>query len=314
MSRPQFDFQTFVREFRTAAREVIGRSGPETSPITGHHQEHLDGGRGAARSSLLGALTTHSAILAIILLGLFSSPQVMEDSPFDLPGLVFVATEGPGGGGGGGGDESEEAPAPLQLSGQDLAQVAIAALPQPEDLIFDDPDIPNPEPEEELEDAVLAPFVSAMPDPEDLAGLIRDANDALFNRQAGSGRGGGGGTGEGGGIGEGSGDGVGEGTGGGFGGGAYRIGSGVEPPQLRQQITPEYTDDALSRKIEGTVVLEVVILRSGRIGPARILKSLDPGLDEKAIAAVRKWTFLPGRFRGNPVDVIAEIEVEFRLL
>ncbi len=322
MSRPKFNLRDFSpddlrrlgREVQTVLAEIADRAEPEKSPITGRTRDHLGGGAYTGPVVLLGAVATHSAILAIILLGLFSSPQVMEDSPFDLPGLVFVATEGPGGGGGGGGDESEEAPAPLQLSGQDLAQVAIAALPQPEDLIFDDPDIPNPEPEEELEDAVLAPFVSAMPDPEDLAGLIRDANDALFNRQAGSGRGGGGGTGEGGGIGEGSGDGVGEGTGGGFGGGAYRIGSGVEPPQLRQEITPEYTDDALSRKIEGTVVLEVVILRSGRIGPARILKSLDPGLDEKAIAAVRKWTFLPGRFRGNPVDVIAEIEVEFRLL
>ena len=88
----------------------------------------------------------------------------------------------------------------------------------------------------------------------------------------------------------------------------------MEPPELRRQVTPEYTDDALARKIEGTVILEVVILKSGRIGPARVLKSLDAGLDEKAIAAVRMWTFLPGRFRGDAVDVIAEIEVEFRLL
>ncbi len=305
----------FDREkLRDALREVLRPPAPEVSPITGRSRDHLDLGRHSRRDGVLGAVTAHGAILGVILLGLLSAPALVEDSPFDLPGLVFVAAEGPGGGGGGGGDESEEPPAPLQVSGQDLAQLAIAALPNADDLVFDDPDVPNEEPEEEIDDAVIAPFVSAMPDPEDLAGLIRDTNDALFNRRAGSGSGGGSGSGEGGGIGEGSGAGVGEGFGGGFGGGAYRIGSGVEPPELRRQVTPEYTDDALARKIEGTVILEVVILKSGRIGPARVLKSLDAGLDEKAIAAVRMWTFLPGRFRGDAVDVIAEIEVEFRLL
>ncbi|MDE2972159.1 MAG: energy transducer TonB, partial [Acidobacteriota bacterium] len=60
--------------------------------------------------------------------------------------------------------------------------------------------------------------------------------------------------------------------------------------------------------------LEVVILKSGRVGPARVIRSLDAGLDAKAIAAVREWTFQPGRYRGEAVDVLAEIEVEFRLL
>ncbi len=315
MARLLVDLRARARKLRDALREVVQPDAPEVSPITGQPQEHLHAGAHGRRNGVAGAVAMHGAILGVILLGWLSAPRTAEDDrPFDLPGLVFVATEGPGGGGGGGGDESEEPPAPLRISGEDAAQLAIAALPRPEDLIFDDPDVPNEEPEEDIEDAVIAPFASALPDPEDLAGLIRDTNDALFNRRAGSGRGGGGGTGEGGGIGEGSGAGVGEGIGGGFGGGAYRIGSGVEPPQLRRQITPEYTDDALARKIEGSVILEVVILKSGRIGPARVLKSLDPGLDEKAIAAVREWTFLPGRFRGNAVDVIAEIEVEFRLL
>ena len=271
---------------------------PEVSPFTGLPLDHLDAHAG--RRGFVSAITAHSAILAMIVFGWFAAEE-LEESGFDLPGLVFLVQEGPGGGGGGGGDETEAEPAEAEA-------LNVQNVPEPEELFLQDPEA---DAEEILEDAVNAPFAS-MPDPDDLAGLIRDASDLL--RYAGPGRQRGAGTGQGGGLGEGDGDGVGEGTGGGFGGGAYRIGSGVEPPQLRRRVTPEYTDDALARKIEGIVILEVVILKNGRVGPARIIRSLDAGLDAKAVAAVREWTFLPGRFRGEAVDVLAEIEVEFRLL
>jgi hypothetical protein len=45
-----------------------------------------------------------------------------------------------------------------------------------------------------------------------------------------------------------------------------------------------------------------------------VTQSLDPGLDRKAIEAVRQFLFVPGKFRGDPVDVIAEIAVDFSLL
>ena len=272
---------------------------PEVSPITGRPLVHLDARAG--RRGFASAITAHSAILALIVFGVFAAEE-LEDSGFDLPGLVFLVQEGPGGGGGGGGDESPEEPA-------ESLELAVQNAPEPDELFLQDPEAVA---EELLEDAVNAPFASNLPDPDALASLIRDTSNLL--RYSGPGRDRGAGTGQGGGRGEGEGDGIGEGTGGGFGGGAYRIGSGVEPPQLRRRVTPEYTDNALARKIEGIVILEVVILKNGRIGPARIIRSLDAGLDAKAVAAVRQWTFLPGRYRGEAVDVLAEIEVEFRLL
>ena len=304
-----------IRALPEAVRAHFRGSGEaEVSAITGKPLVHLDGGLTSGRRGFASAVVLHGAILSVVLFGWFAAEEIVEDDGFDLPGLVFVVEAGPGGGGGGGGDESEEPPAPLQLEGEDAALVAVETAPDPEELVYDDPEIEDVEVEPPPEDALNAPFDTTAPDPEMLAGLIRDASEALRDGRAGSGIGGGGGNGAGGGIGEGDGDGIGEGTGGGFGGGAYRIGSGVEPPQLRRRVTPEYTDDALARKIEGKVILEVVILKNGRIGPARVLRSLDRGLDDKAIAAVRQWTFLPGRFRGEPVDVLAEIEVEFRLL
>ncbi len=272
---------------------------PEVSPITGRPLVHLDARAG--RRGFASAITAHSAIVALIVFGVFAAEEI-DESGFDLPGLVFLVQEGPGGGGGGGGDESPEEPA-------ESLELAVQNAPEPDELFLQDPEAIA---EELLEDAVNAPFASNLPDPDALASLIRDTSNLL--RYSGPGRDRGAGTGQGGGRGEGDGDGIGEGTGGGFGGGAYRIGSGVEPPQLRRQVTPEYTDNALARKIEGIVILEVVILKSGRVGPARIIRSLDAGLDAKAVAAVLQWTFLPGRYRGEAVDVLAEIEVEFRLL
>ena len=66
--------------------------------------------------------------------------------------------------------------------------------------------------------------------------------------------------------------------------------------------------------MEGEVLLEVVILKRGLIGPIRILRSLDLGLDLNAIRCVRQWRFTPGTFEGAAVDVITEIEVEYSIV
>ena len=90
--------------------------------------------------------------------------------------------------------------------------------------------------------------------------------------------------------------------------------SGVTPPQLLNQARPRYTDDALRKKVQGAVVLEVIILREGKIGPVRVLRGLSEGLNERAIECVRQWLFVPGKLNGESVDVIAEIEVNFSIL
>jgi TonB family protein len=46
----------------------------------------------------------------------------------------------------------------------------------------------------------------------------------------------------------------------------------------------------------------------------RVVRSLEPSLDEKALAAVGRWKFRPGTKDGMPVPVLATIEVNFRLL
>jgi periplasmic protein TonB len=128
----------------------------------------------------------------------------------------------------------------------------------------------------------------------------------------GPGSGGGVGDGVGTGIGPGNGPGIGPGSGGGIGGGIYRPGGSVTSPRVVVQVSPRYTDDALFRKVQGTVELELVVTKDGRPADIRIIRSLDPGgLDELAIAAVERWRFEPGRLAGAPVNVLVTVMLDF---
>ena len=119
----------------------------------------------------------------------------------------------------------------------------------------------------------------------------------------GPGSGGGVGEGAGTGIGPGRGPGVGPGSGGGIGGGVYRPGGAVSAPRVITEVAPTYTNEALLEKIQGTVVLELVVRANGRPSDIRVIRSLDPGLDKQAIVAAGQWRFEPGCLAGKPVDV-----------
>jgi periplasmic protein TonB len=130
----------------------------------------------------------------------------------------------------------------------------------------------------------------------------------------GPGSGGGIGSGSGGGIGSGKGGGYGPGEGGGAGGGVFRIGGGVSAPVPIFKVEPEYSEEARKAKFQGTVVLSIIIDEHGMPTNFHVVRPLGLGLDEKAVEAVQKWRFLPGKKDGHPVAVIASVEVNFRLL
>ena len=94
----------------------------------------------------------------------------------------------------------------------------------------------------------------------------------------------------------------------------YKIGGDVKAPKLVYKVEPKYTPEAKDAKIEGTVALSVVVTAQGVADNITVKKSLDPGLDDNAISAVSKWRFEPGTKAGQPVNVQAVIEVNFRLL
>lgn len=94
----------------------------------------------------------------------------------------------------------------------------------------------------------------------------------------------------------------------------YKIGGDIKPPRLLVKQEPAYTTAARDAKIEGEVLLSVIIDESGHIRSVQVTRSLDPGLDTNAIAAVQQWQFAPATLHDKPVAVKATIEVQFRLL
>jgi protein TonB len=105
-----------------------------------------------------------------------------------------------------------------------------------------------------------------------------------------------------------------DGTTGGLGGAPVPLRAVASPPELLERVVPEYPARARALEIEGQVVLEVVLDRTGRPEPdIRIVRSVAL-LDAAAVAAVRRWRFRPARdATGRPVRVVMEVPVRFVL-
>jgi len=98
--------------------------------------------------------------------------------------------------------------------------------------------------------------------------------------------------------------------------GVVRIGTpGVTIPRLLKDVKPQYTADAMRAKIQGSVMVECVVLTDGTVGDVRVIRSLDAtyGLDQEAIKAAKQWKFAPGTRNGEPVPVMVTIELTFTL-
>jgi len=95
--------------------------------------------------------------------------------------------------------------------------------------------------------------------------------------------------------------------------GVYKPGDGVSAPVMVKEVRPQYNPEAMRAKIEGSVTLECVVQIDGAVGEVHVTKSLDPGLDEEAIKAVKQWRFEPGTKDGKPVPVRITLEMTFTL-
>lgn len=97
-------------------------------------------------------------------------------------------------------------------------------------------------------------------------------------------------------------------------GATVKPGNGVSNPIPINRPAPQYDESARRAKVEGGVLLSLVIDPEGHTRNIKVVRSLHPGLDQKAIEAVNNWTFKPGMKDGQPVAVQATVEVTFRLL
>jgi protein TonB len=73
-----------------------------------------------------------------------------------------------------------------------------------------------------------------------------------------------------------------------------------------------YPPLALARRLEGSVLLELLIDEQGAVATARVVRPAEP-FTEAALKCVAKWRHRPATRGGVPVRVTLEVPVTFRL-
>jgi len=85
-------------------------------------------------------------------------------------------------------------------------------------------------------------------------------------------------------------------------------------PLYRRNPAPEYPLIGRKRGYQGTVILEVLVNREGRVGDLRVFASSGYSvLDQAALTSVKTWIFEPGMRAGKTVDMWVKVPVRFRL-
>jgi protein TonB len=94
--------------------------------------------------------------------------------------------------------------------------------------------------------------------------------------------------------------------------GPVRVSSGVSSGMLLTVIQPAYPAIAKAAGIQGTVVVEAVISKTGRINSARAVSGPDM-LKKAAVDAVSAARYRPFELNGQPVEVQTSVTVNFRM-
>jgi len=85
------------------------------------------------------------------------------------------------------------------------------------------------------------------------------------------------------------------------------------PAEILSKPVPIYTDEARSKRIEGEVLLEVVLEASGKLRVLKVVRGLGHGLDDAAVRAAEQIRFKPALKDGQPYDSTAVVHIIFQL-
>ncbi len=85
-------------------------------------------------------------------------------------------------------------------------------------------------------------------------------------------------------------------------------------PEYSKNPPLEYPRRARTRGYQGTVVLEVLVDRQGKVNDIRILSSSGHTiLDSSALNSVKNWSFEPGRKGQEHIEMWVRVPVRFKL-
>lgn len=75
-----------------------------------------------------------------------------------------------------------------------------------------------------------------------------------------------------------------------------------------------YPSVAQENNIQGKVVVQFVVTKTGSIGQVKVVRSKDPDLDKEAVRVVKSLPkFVPGKMNGHAVNVWYTLPITFRL-
>ena len=91
-----------------------------------------------------------------------------------------------------------------------------------------------------------------------------------------------------------------------------RIGGAVAQAQLVNQVRPTYPPLARQARIQGTVRLQVILSRDGKVAQLEAISG-HPLLQGSAMEAVKQWEYNPTLLNGEAVEVVTTVDVVFTL-
>ncbi|MBW1768802.1 MAG: energy transducer TonB [Deltaproteobacteria bacterium] len=85
-------------------------------------------------------------------------------------------------------------------------------------------------------------------------------------------------------------------------------------PVYRKNPSPKYPRAARRRGYQGTVIMEVLVNREGRVEDLRLFRSSGyTVLDKRAMSSVKNWLFEPGMRGDEKVEMWVKVPIRFRL-
>lgn len=76
----------------------------------------------------------------------------------------------------------------------------------------------------------------------------------------------------------------------------------------------KYPPVAMENNIQGRVVIQFVVTKTGKIGEVKVARSRDPDLDKEAVRVVKTLPdFIPGKMNGQSVNVWYTLPITFKL-
>ncbi len=85
-------------------------------------------------------------------------------------------------------------------------------------------------------------------------------------------------------------------------------------PMLMKYIKPDYPEEAITKGIEGVVVLKILIDQDGKVAMAKVLNNGEfYEFGSAASRAVKRWRYEPAKIMGMPVAVWCIQSVRFEI-